>query len=69
MVRLKAFAAINSASLGPHGRGAETAEALEMRILGAFESALNHARLGKLDQAEVCVCVCVSARRISRRGV
>ncbi|KAL6775851.1 hypothetical protein ACKKBG_A18745 [Auxenochlorella protothecoides x Auxenochlorella symbiontica] len=52
MVRLKAFAAINSASLGPHGRGAETAEALEVRILGAFESALNHARLGKLDQAE-----------------
>lgn len=54
MVRLKAFAAINSSSLGAHGRGAETAEALEMRILGAFESALNHARLGNLDQAEVC---------------
>ena len=54
MVRLRSFAAVNAGNQEPtDNETRETAEALESRIIGAYEDALVHVKHKRSNDAEV----------------
>lgn len=52
MVRLRSFAAVN-AGADDNREARETTEALESRIIGAYEEALGHVKSKRSQEAEV----------------